>query len=264
MEILKLFITKFFKNNLLFQSAQNAFYFILSIFPFLYILMRIFTHIPMPSGNVLKGIEILFPPQALTVIYTTLNSATYTSTSSHSVTYILIALWSSSMLIYSLKSAFFTFYDYTPQKGKIITRILSVALTAFILIAIFLTLIIILIANLTINIITKQLGINYSPVLLSAISLILIIFDIVLLYVILPPIRIKISKAFPGAVATVISLTIFSYGFSYYVKYIADYSRMYGRIGSVITLLLWFYICLITILSGGLLNSILFSKKDTP
>ena len=263
MKNVKLFIKEFIKTNLLFHSAQNAFYFILSVFPFLYILTKILSVIPSPSGQILKSIEIIFPQEVLLIIYSNLNTISKTPTTFHSIPYILIALWSSSMLIYSLKSVFTLFYNKKAAKNKLFIRIISIALTTIILIIIIFTFFTIFFINLGLSILIKRLSIDYSPLILSLASLILIIFNIVILYIILPPVRIKITHAIPGAIFSVIGLTLFSYGFSYYVNYVADYSRLYGAMGGVIILLLWLYICSVIILSGGLINSIIFKEKST-
>ncbi len=264
MKSIKLFIREFIKNNLLFHSAQNAFYFVLSIFPFLYILTKIFIIIPLPSEQVLKSLELLFPKEALKIIYSNLNSISKVVPSVNSIPYILVALWSSSMLIYSLKSVFAIFYNKKPIKNKLHIRVISIAITSIVLIVIFFTFVVVFFINLGLSILVKHLSIDYSPYVLSLISLALIIFDIVLLYIILPPARIKITHAVPGAVFAISGLTVFSYGFSYYINYIADYSRIYGALGSVITLLLWLYFCSVIILSGGLINAKFFKEKDTP
>ena len=259
MKNIKLFIQEFVKSNILFHSAQNAFYFVLSIFPFLYLVTKVFPFIPLPSDGIIRAIKLLVPDEALRIIYSSFKSISQTPLTSRSLPYVLIALWSSSMLIYSLKSAFATFYKERALKSKILTRLFSIALTTLILFAVLLTFISVFFINLGLNILTNHFLINYSPILLSVISLILISFDVILLYIILPPVRITILKALPGAVTSVITLTIFSYGFSYYVSHIADYSRFYGAMGSIVILLLWVYISSVIILSGGLINA-KFSK----
>lgn len=261
MKHIKNFMQKFIKNNILFHSAQNAFYFVLSIFPFIFILTKIFIHFPLPSDELLKSLEIIFPPEALKMLYNNLSSISKTPPTLHSTPYILVALWSSSMLIYSLKSIFALFYDKKSTKSRLIIRLLSIVTTTIILIAIIITFIAIFFVNFALNIIVRYFSVDYSPVLISVISIILIVFDIILLYIILPPERVKISQALPGAVISIIALTVSSYGFSYYVSYIADYSRLYGAMGGVIILLLWLYICSVIILSGGLINAEI--KKDT-
>jgi membrane protein len=263
MKHIKQFAKEFIKHNLLFHSAQNAFYFILSLFPFLYILTKALIIIPLPPAEALKSFKILFPEETFEIIHSHINSISDADEISNSFPYILVALWSASMQIYSLKSLFGTFYDTKAHKSKLLIRIISVVLTFIILIIILFTFIIIFFLNITINILVKKLSVEFSSTLLSSISLVLIFFDVVLLYIILPPTRTKISQAIPGAILAIIALTASSYGFSCYLNYISDYSRFYGAMGSLIILLLWLYICSIVILSGGLVNAEFYKEKDT-
>lgn len=48
-----------------------------------------------------------------------------------------------------------------------------------------------------------------------------------------------------------------SLGFAYYVKTFADYNAMYGSIGAIIVLLLYFYISAAVLLLGAEMNAVI-------
>jgi len=48
-----------------------------------------------------------------------------------------------------------------------------------------------------------------------------------------------------------------SLGFGYYVKTFADYNAMYGSIGAIIVLLLYFYISAAVLLLGAEMNAVI-------
>ena len=48
-----------------------------------------------------------------------------------------------------------------------------------------------------------------------------------------------------------------SLGFGYYVKNFADYNAMYGSVGAIIVLLLYFYISSAVLLLGAELNAVI-------
>ena len=50
---------------------------------------------------------------------------------------------------------------------------------------------------------------------------------------------------------------IASLGFGYYVKTFADYNAMYGSIGAIIVLLLYFYISAAVLLLGAEMNAVI-------
>jgi len=65
----------------------------------------------------------------------------------------------------------------------------------------------------------------------------------------------------PGAIAAVIIWGAVSAGFSYYLSNFGNYNEVYGSIGAVIALLMWFYISAWVVLLGGSLNAALKRRK---
>ena len=65
----------------------------------------------------------------------------------------------------------------------------------------------------------------------------------------------------PGAVAAVIIWGAVSAGFSIYLSNFGNYNEVYGSIGAVIAMLMWFYISALVILLGGSLNASLDARK---
>ena len=73
--------------------------------------------------------------------------------------------------------------------------------------------------------------------------------------------EVKVDRSFNRAFFTTIGWIISSLGFSYYVNNFNNYSVVYGSIGVIIVLMIWFYITSIIILLGGELNAILSHEK---
>ncbi|RUQ42514.1 YihY/virulence factor BrkB family protein, partial [Corynebacterium pseudodiphtheriticum] len=61
----------------------------------------------------------------------------------------------------------------------------------------------------------------------------------------------------PGSVLAVVVWIVASLGFGYYVKTFADYNAMYGSIGAIIVLLLYFYISAAVLLLGAEMNAVI-------
>lgn len=61
----------------------------------------------------------------------------------------------------------------------------------------------------------------------------------------------------PGLILAVVLWAAASVGFSYYIADFASYNRVYGSIGAVIALLMWFYLSAYVILLGAALNEAL-------
>lgn len=61
----------------------------------------------------------------------------------------------------------------------------------------------------------------------------------------------------PGLVLAMVIWITASAGFSYYISNFGDYNEIYGSIGAVIALLMWFYISAYSVLLGAVLNATL-------
>ncbi len=61
----------------------------------------------------------------------------------------------------------------------------------------------------------------------------------------------------PGLTLAVTLWVTTSAGFSYYLSNFGDYNEIYGSIGAVVALLMWFYISAYAVLLGGILNATL-------
>jgi membrane protein len=69
------------------------------------------------------------------------------------------------------------------------------------------------------------------------------------------PRPLPVRHVWPGAVLATAVWLVSSYGLSIYVGRIADYENVYGAFGSVIVVILWFYLSALSVLLGGVLNA---------
>ena len=77
-----------------------------------------------------------------------------------------------------------------------------------------------------------------------------------LVYYFAPNVRVqKLRWVMPGMVVGVALWFLVSFAFRFYLHYFNRYSAVYGSLGAVIILMLWFYLTGISILIGGEVNS---------
>ncbi|MDV7143130.1 YihY/virulence factor BrkB family protein [Tropicimonas sp. TH_r6] len=67
----------------------------------------------------------------------------------------------------------------------------------------------------------------------------------------------------PGSVFAVCLWAIVSVGFSIYLENFSNYNEVYGSLGAVIAMLMWFYLSAFVVLLGGLINAE-SERLDTP
>lgn len=69
------------------------------------------------------------------------------------------------------------------------------------------------------------------------------------------PRPLPVRHVWPGSLVATTVWLLSSFGLSVYVARIADYENVYGAFGSVIVVVLWFYLSALSVLLGGVLNA---------
>ena len=87
--------------------------------------------------------------------------------------------------------------------------------------------------------------------------ILLLMVAVALMYYVMPDVEQKFRFITPGSVLAVVVWIIASLGFAFYVKTFADYNAMYGSIGAIIVLLLYFYISSAVLLLGAEMNAVI-------
>jgi membrane protein len=87
----------------------------------------------------------------------------------------------------------------------------------------------------------------------------LLVFFIVV-YSFAPSIKLSFRRVIPGAFFATIGWQLVSMGFASYVSG-SNYSALYGQVGSLVVLMLWFYLSAMMIIIGGLLNTVVYPEK---
>ena len=255
---------KYMSNTYVFaNSAQVAYYFTLSLFPILYILVMLMSIFSISNDVVLDILYYAFPKEAFSIIYYELISLSETSTKVGITTSAILAVWSASMFIYSLKTAVRLGSKEKKTHGFIITRLLSLVITIAFAIIIIFSIILVVSVNVATGVVTSYFGLNYFKGYISLIpSAAILLCDLVILYMVIPSKRVSIKTALPGAIcAEILFVLAFSF-FSYYLTRIADFSVLYGTLSSVMVLIIWLYICSFILVFGGLLNNYIKIRKE--
>ena len=86
---------------------------------------------------------------------------------------------------------------------------------------------------------------------------ILLMIAVALIYYVMPDVKQEFRFITPGSVLAVVVWIIASLGFAFYVKTFANYNAMYGSIGAIIVLLLYFYISAAVLLLGAEMNAVI-------
>jgi membrane protein len=249
------------QHNLTIIAAGVAFYGFLAIFPGLAAFISIYGLLTNPSElqNHLQVLENLLPPQSVALIQSQLEHLVdgqqrlgWGLTGS-----LILALWSASRGMKALMKAMNITYGEEESRGMIRLNLTALALTlgAILLGILFLTTIAVVPALLSI---LSLAGITAALVNYLRWPLLLVggFFAVAILYRYAPcRNRAQWKWVSPGAAIAVGVWLLGSLLFSFYISNFNNYGAMYGSLGVVIILMIWFFLIAYSILLGSEVNA---------
>jgi membrane protein len=258
---------RFFKEDLTSKAATVGFFFTFALFPLLLFLISLFGMV-IESADELKQqvffyLAQIMPTSAYNLVQETVQEVTESSSGSKITFGFLVALWSASAGVDSLRGALNNVYNYDEKRSIWKTRGVSVLVT--LALALLIT---VAIGGLFygwrgflhllewMNMPTPPAFVLMIVQWIVVLAVLLAVFA--LLYNFLPNSEGRRWQWItPGAVTGIILWVLVSYGFRVYLSYFDSYSATYGSLGAVIVLLLWLYLTALVILFGALINSVL-------
>lgn len=249
-------------------SAQLAYFFLLSLFPFLLFLVTLLGYLPIDEHAFMEFIGTYAPDEIMSMINTNISQLVNAQNGGLLSVGIIGTLWSASNGVNAITKGFNRAYEVKEDRSYVVARLIAIALT--------IGMVIVIAVALLLPIFGKSIGLyvfsffNLSDTFLNlwnmlrwVISSAVFLIVLLALYKLAPNLKIKIKDVIWGAVFATIGWQVVSLGFSYYVNTLGNYSATYGSLGTVIVLMIWFYISGIIIITGGVINSVLLKKKPT-
>ncbi|WP_077210883.1 YihY/virulence factor BrkB family protein [Bacillus dakarensis] len=248
-------------------GAQLAYFFLLSLFPLLIFLVTLLPYLPLTQDDLLGVVGDFAPGETMLFIESNLNEIM----SHHNGTLlsfgIIATVWAASNGLNAVIRALNKAYDVKESRSFFVARGVAILFT-FAMIFVFILVLILSVFGKQIGIyLFAKFGLSQEFItvwntLRWALSAITIFTIFLVLYWIAPNKKFKCVQAVPGALFAVISWSLVSLGFSYYVNNFGNYSVMYGSIGAVIVLMIWFYLSGIIIILGGEINAFSSKRKN--
>lgn len=175
---------------------------------------------------------------------------------------IVIALWTASAGVRLMMSAMNAAYDVVERRPMWKRFPLSIFYTIGIAGMLLIAAALMVLGPQVMGWIAAQVGLEDFIVTVWTIVrwpvvVILLMMAVALIYYVMPDVKQEFRFITPGAVLSVVVWIIASLGFGLYVKTFANYNAMYGSIGAIIVLLLYFYISAAVLLLGAEMNAVI-------
>lgn len=264
----KVFFMRLAADNIFDLSAQLAYYFLLSLFPFLIFALAMLNYLGITSDTVLGLIQRFAPTQSFDLIKKNLQTVLDVQRGGLLSFGILFAVWTASNAINSLIRALNRAYNVEESRHFLIARGIAILLTIGMIIVIVMALTLPVFGEVIGRFLLVHLGLEqrFSAVLdllRWLISFLIIVFVLSCLYYFAPNKKVYFKDVVFGAVIAAVGWQIASLGFSYYVSHLSNFSTTYGSLGTVIILMIWFYLTALVIIIGGEINAVnwFFERK---
>lgn len=265
-EFLKKVYDEAMAEGIINNAAQVAFYFVFALFPLLLFLLSLFGLVLGSAENMRQELFAylgqVIPPSAVTLIEETLNEVVQESSGGKLTFGFLLALWSASAGIDSVRIVLNDVYDLEESRSWWKYKLTAVLLTLGLAVLVIIVIATIFYGSQYLTSVLTGFGLESSARIVAGIlSFVLIIAALntafAFVYAFAPshaPFEWKWIT--PGAVAAVVLWLVFSFGFRIYLMYFDTFAKTYGSLGAIIILLLWLYLTALVILIGGVINSI--------
>ncbi len=254
--------TEIRKDDVLGRSAQLAYYFFLALFPFLICVISALS----VFGFADRGRELIFrffsgalPGAAYELINATISGIIHASGPLKMSFGIVGALWSASMGMSAVMDTLNAAYEVKENRPLWKQYAISTGLTVGITLLLVISVVIVLAGDEIVKTISPPQIIAITwRIAKWPIALALILLAFAITYYFAPDLKQREWHwVSPGAIAGVVLWVAVSLGLRVYLHFSSGYNGMYGSLGAVIVLLLWFYLSGIAVLSGAEINGVL-------
>ncbi|WP_044894955.1 YihY/virulence factor BrkB family protein [Bacillus alveayuensis] len=260
-------VRRFQKDEISRLSAELAYFFVLSLFPFLIFLFTLLAYLPIPHEDVLSLVREYAPKEALHVIETNIHTMMDQQNGKLLSFSIIATIWSASNGINAIVRAFNRAYDVKENRSFIVARGMSVLLTFAMISVIVVALVLPVFGKVIGHFLFSAFGFSSEFLVVWntfrwVVSSVILFIVFTALYYFAPNKRLRIKDVTSGALFATIGWMVVSLAFSYYVGNLVNYTVMYGSLGGIIVLLIWFYLSGLIIVLGGEMNAIFARRRE--
>lgn len=247
-------------------SANLSYYFILSLFPMLIVALALTPYFKIDQQFLLEKIQSYAPGDLGDYLFDMISEVLNNKNNTIITVGIVFTLWSASSGIYGIIIAFNNAFRVRDGRIWIVTKLISVILTALFLVGMFVALALIVFGKQLTYILFHKFNLdegyyNLWSVLNYSLPLLFIFLIFVFLYTMGPNLKLKAISILPGTLFATLSWTIVSRLFGYYIDHFSSYIKTYGTIGAFMAFVLWLYITGYILIIGAEINAIFHNYK---
>ena len=251
------------QHHLLAFAGSLAYYFFMSLIPFLIFLACLLHYIPI-SGlfeDILHGLSYMLPAESMTMMRKVLSDMMNSTGTGFLSFGIIGTIWSASGGFSAMIEALNVAYDVQEGRAFWKRRSLAVLLTIVVGALVTVLLFAMIFGPHWGGALAAKLGVSpeFTDIWLYfrfALAAMCALLSVELIYYLAPNVeQRRFLQTVPGSFTAVVLWVGASYVLGFYLEHFAQLSRSYGTLGAVVALLLWFYVSSAAILIGAEVNA---------
>lgn len=247
-------------------SAQLAYFFLLSVFPFLLFLVTLLGFFPIDDRAFIEYIAAYLPNDVVSMIESNLNNILNNRSGSLLSVSIVGTLWSASNGFNAITKSFNKAYRVDENRSFILNRLIAIGLMIGLILMIAVALLLSVFGKVIGEQIFAFIGLdeylNAWNIIRWVATSVTFFIALLLIYKLAPNEKVLFRHALAGAVFATVFWQLTSLAFSFYVNTLGNYSATYGSLGTVIVLMVWFYLFGIIITTGGVINAFVKEREE--
>lgn len=262
------FVIKINNDDIFALGAQLAYYLVLSFFPFLIFLMTLIGYSNLDSMQIIEGLRTILPSNIVELTSAVIVEVVESQNGGILGASAILTIWSASSSFRALLKGINKAYNIKENRSFIKRAILAIIFTFVLAFAIILALALLVFGDVISKYLLKYIAYNdfihdLWNLLRYSVVVVIMIIIFAAIYRYTPSRRTKWRETVPGAIFATLGWIIVSFGFSFYVNNFANYSRVYGSLGTIFALMTWLYISSIIIILGGEINSLMWRGRKS-
>lgn len=247
-------------------SANLSYYFILSLFPMLIVALALTPYFKIDQQFLLEKIHSFAPGDLGDYLFDMISEVLNNKNNTIITVGIVFTLWSASSGIYGIIIAFNNAFRVRDGRIWIVTKFISVVITALFLVGMFVVLALVVFGKQLTYLLFHKFNLdegfyNLWSVLNYSFPILFIFIVFVFLYIMGPNLKLKAISIIPGAIFSTISWTLVSRLFGYYIDHFSSYIKTYGTIGAFMAFIIWLYIIGYILIIGAEINAIFHNYR---
>ncbi len=225
-------------------AAQSAFFVLMSVFPFLMLLLQLMRFAPVSQESLLYMVDNIFPDYLLPTMHEILQELYSSSFGLVSVS-VITTLWAASKAMHAVTTGLDRICRAEEVRNWFVIRLWALLYTCLLAFIILLA-----VTSAVFWQALRDILVHYRPLTLV----------LVIMYKAFPHKRLSFLAQLPGAFFCAVSLYVFSNIISIYLNSFNGFS-MYGSLTTLILVMFWLYFCNYFIMIGAEINEILRQSR---